>query len=473
MSSDTERATDPTQPYATPEPADRGSFLPPPPARPWSAPSPSSASSEPTRSIGGRDVDWPSVPPSSPWSGGAPDDDVPAWVPRPRPTSNVGFDPAPPPPPSSAWGAPPSSPAPAPAPAPPASSPPNRHAGFVAVLAVVALLAGLLGAYIGVKAADDDPVAGPTATSVDRPTSNPGATFPPPISGDVDEPAAAVAQAVGPAVVLVQTTNGEGSGIVYDASGLIVTNAHVVENFSTVDVTLADGEIYEDAEVVGRDPIRDIAVVRIQPVNELTVAVFGPTAEVHVGEIAIAIGSPFGLEQTVTAGIVSAVGRVLSPTNPVEMIQTDAPINPGNSGGALADAQGRVIGMNTAIRTADGIGGSVGVGFAIPSDTLMDIANRIVTGESLEVAYLGVRGSAPTGTSAGVVILDVRPDSPAEAAGLQDGDEVRAIDGEPVVNMSSLSATVQLHRPGDTVTLTIERNDQEMTVEVTLGTAGN
>jgi S1-C subfamily serine protease len=343
----------------------------------------------------------------------------------------------------------------------------------VAVLAVVALLAGLLGALLGVNAADDDPPTSAPATSVDRNVGNqPGTTVAPPISGDVAEPAAAVAQAVGPAVVLIQTSVGEGSGIVYDASGLIVTNAHVVENFTTVDVTLADGEIYENAAVVGADTIRDIAVVRIAPREDLTVATFGSTDDVHVGEIAIAIGSPFGLEQTVTAGIVSAVGRVLSATNPVEMIQTDAPINPGNSGGALADAKGRVIGMNTAIRTADGVGGSVGVGFAIPSDTLTDIASRIVNGESLAVAYLGVRGSAPTGSISGVVILDVRPDSPAEKAGVHEGDEVRAIDGDPVANMSSLSARIQLHRPGDTVELTIERDGQEQTLQVTLGTAG-
>jgi S1-C subfamily serine protease len=330
-----------------------------------------------------------------------------------------------------------------------------------------------LGAVIGVNVADDDPPASTPATSLDRPTSNtnaPATTGAPPITGQVAEPAAQVAQAVGPAVVLIQTTVGEGSGIVYDAAGLIVTNAHVVENFDVVDVTLADGEIYENAEVVGADPIRDIAVVRIQPRNQLTAATFGATDEVHVGEIAIAIGSPFGLEQTVTAGIVSAVGRVLSPTNPVEMIQTDAPINPGNSGGALADANGRVIGMNTAIRSDTG--GSVGVGFAIPSDTLVDISQRIVNGESLAVAYLGVRGSAPTGSSAGVVIIDVRPESPAEKAGLQEGDEVRSIDGDPVANMSSLSARIQLHRPGDTVKLTIVRDDQEQTVDVTLGTAG-
>src|SRR5690606_13823297 len=198
------------------------------------------------------------------------------------------------------------------------------------------------------------------------------------------------------------------------------TNEHVVSGFSRVTVRLADGSIYENAEVIGADSRRDIAVVRIEPRGELNVASFAPTDGVHVGQTAIAISSPFGLEQTVTAGIVSAVGRVMSSTNPVEMIQTDAPINPGNSGGPLANVQGQVIGMNTSIRT-DGGGGNVGVGFAIPSDTLLDIAQRIVDGESLDVAYLGVRGSESTGTTAGVVLVEVRPNSPASRAGLREG----------------------------------------------------
>jgi putative serine protease PepD len=128
--------------------------------------------------------------------------------------------------------------------------------------------------------------------------------------------------------------------------------------------------------------------------------------------------------------------------------------------------------MNTSIRTADGSMGSVGVGFAIPSDTLTDIANRIVDGESLEVAYLGVRGSAPTGSTAGVVLTEVRPGSPAEKAGLENGDQVSAIDGTAVTNMSSLSARIQLHRPGDTVTLTIMRDGNSKDVQVTLGSLG-
>jgi putative serine protease PepD len=450
----TQHATEPTQPYATP---DRGSVLPPPPARP-AAPdaAPSRSAPAPWRTITDRGVSWPTAPPEA---GREPVDPIlslPSWVPTPPHGAPPSAAP-------SSYSAPQQQPPP----------PPGRRGAFVAVLAVVALLAGLLGAVIGVQVTDDDNTAAPVTTAVDRPTSNnPQTTVAPPISGPVDEPAAAVAQAVGPTVVLIQSTVGEGSGIVYDASGLIVTNAHVVQGFDRVNVTLADGEIYEDAEVVGADENRDIAVVRITPRGSLTAASFGPTDDVHVGQIAIAIGSPFGLEQTVTSGIVSAVGRVVSATNPVEMIQTDAPINPGNSGGPLADAQGRVIGMNTSIRTADGTSGSVGVGFAIPSDTLTAIAQRIVNGDSLEVAYLGVRGSAPTGSSSGVVLIDIRPDSPAEQAGLQDGDQVRSIDGDAVTNMSSLSARIQLHQPGDVVTLTIERDGQELDVPVTLGATG-
>jgi putative serine protease PepD len=443
------RTSEATQPYAMP---DRASALPPPPTRPASTEG--SASTGPWRTSSDRGVRWPTAPPEATRTPADPLSSVPWWaVPPPGASGGPG-----------APGAPPQ-----PQPQPARSSPGGtRRGAFVAVLAAVALLAGLLGAVIGVNASDGD---GTTVARSPVTTSNlPVTTVTPPISGSVDEPAAAVAQAVGPAVVLIQTTIGEGSGIIYDASGLIVTNAHVVQGFTQVDVTLADGELYRDAEVVGADENRDIAVVRIEPREPLTAAVFAPTNEVHVGQIAIAIGSPFGLEQTVTSGIVSALGRVLNPNNPIEMIQTDAPINPGNSGGPLADANGRVIGMNTSIVNASG--GNVGVGFAIPSDTLTAVAGRIVAGESLDVAYLGVRGTAPTGSRAGVVLTNVVAGSPAAQAGLEVGDQVVAIDGVRVANMSSLSARVQLHQPGDTITLTIERDDQQLDVAVTLGATG-
>jgi putative serine protease PepD len=198
-------------------------------------------------------------------------------------------------------------------------------------------------------------------------------------------------------------------------------------------------------------------------------ATFCKIDDVRVGQTAVAIGSPFGLEQTVTAGIVSAVGRVISDRNPVEMIQTDAPINPGNSGGALADKQGRVIGMNTSIRTTGTSSGSVGVGFAVPADTFLNIAGRIVKGESLAVAFLGIRGSTPTSGSSGVVISSVTSGSPAAGAGLQPGDLITTLNGTKVTTMAGLSARVQLQKPGDTVELAIVRNGTTQKVKVTLG----
>jgi putative serine protease PepD len=347
----------------------------------------------------------------------------------------------------------------------------------IALLVIVALLACLIGVLVATRS--DGSAAAP-ATS--RPSAGAGASgaspttgaprVDPPIPGNTEEPIADVAKAVAPSVVLIDTNTGEGSGIVYDASGLIVTNAHVLEGASGVQVTLADGEVYANAEVVGSDTRRDIAVVRIKPDKPLTPAVFGRTDDVRVGQVAVAIGSPFGLEQTVTAGIVSAVGRVVQATNPVEMLQTDAPINPGNSGGPLADRQGRVIGMNTSIRTAGG-GGSVGVGFAIPSDTVRIVADRILKGQSLDVAFLGVRGDTPTTGSAGVILTEVRSGTPAAQAGMKVGDLITAIDGTNVSTMAGLSARIQLHQPGDAVTLTVQRDGKEQQVTVTLGTTPN
>jgi putative serine protease PepD len=356
---------------------------------------------------------------------------------------------------------------------PPAPRPARRTGRLVlGVLAVVVLLAASIGAVIVAGDRDDAPTAAGPGIDRDAATSplDPSTTVPPPIQGNTEEPIADVARAVGPSVVLIETSTGAGSGIVYDASGLILTNAHVVEGYTTVEVTLADGTRHRDAQVVGRDQRRDIAVVRVNARSPLTAAVFGRTDDVRVGQTAVAIGSPFGLEQTVTAGIVSAVGRVVSASNPVEMIQTDAPINPGNSGGPLADKQGRVIGMNTSIRTTAS-GGSVGVGFAIPSDTLRVIANRIVNGESLDVAYLGIVGTTPVDGDPGVLLREVRPGSPAAQAGLRVGDRISGIEGTKVTSMLGLSARIQLHKPGDSIELRVERADgRSATVTVTLGT---
>ena len=286
-----------------------------------------------------------------------------------------------------------------------------------------------------------------------------------------EEPVVAVAAAVSPSVVLVQVGSevgsgvrfGLGSGIVWDAeNGYIVTNHHVVDGASTVTIVLPDG-IKMEGEVIGGSSAHDVAVVRVDPeAAELVAARFAPAASVRVGQLAVAIGSPLGLTGTVTAGIVSAVriqiqGRpdVDSPV-PVEMIQTDAAINQGNSGGALADWQGRVIGMNTLIQTTSG--GSIGLGFAVPSDTVELIANRIVNGESLELGYLGISGQAAEGGDLGVVVIEVVTGSPAEEAGLRVGDVIVSIDAEPMYDIYELSAAVKLRRPGETVELTVARD---------------
>ena len=286
-----------------------------------------------------------------------------------------------------------------------------------------------------------------------------------------EEPVVAVAAAVSPSVVLVQVGSevgsgvrfGLGSGIVWDAeNGYIVTNHHVVDGASTVTIILSDG-INMEGEVIGGSSAHDVAVVRVDPeAAELVVARFAPASSVRVGQLAVAIGSPLGLTGTVTAGIVSAVriqvqgGSDPSSPIPVEMIQTDAAINQGNSGGALADWQGRVIGMNTLIQTTSG--GNIGLGFAVPSDTVELIATRIVNGESLELGYLGISGQPAGGGDVGVVVMEVVPGSPAEEAGLMVGDVIVSIDSEPMYDIVELSAAVKLRRPGEAVELTVARD---------------
>jgi len=281
-----------------------------------------------------------------------------------------------------------------------------------------------------------------------------------------EEPVVAVAEALSPSVVLVEVDApigfGLGSGIVWDAdNGHIVTNQHVVEGAESVTVYLSDGTRL-DGEVVGGSSGHDVAVVRVDPdAAELVAATFAPASSGRVGQLAVAIGSPLGLTGTVTAGIVSAVriqvqgGSDPNSPVPVEMIQTDAAINRGNSGGALADWQGRVIGMNTMIQT--NTGGSIGLGFAVPSDTVDLIATRIIKGESLELGYLGISGQASEGDDVGVVVVEVLPGSPAAEAGLEAGDVIISLGDEPMYDITELSAAIKLRRPGETVELTIKR----------------
>jgi putative serine protease PepD len=247
-----------------------------------------------------------------------------------------------------------------------------------------------------------------------------------------------------------------------------------------VNVRLADGTRVSGT-VVGSAPAVDVAVVRIDdPDVELTAAVFAPSDSVRLGQGAVAIGSPFGLDQSVTAGVISSVSQVVENVNVadgtptvVEMLQTDAPINPGNSGGALADLQGRIVGMNTAIRTDGTVEGNLGVGFAIPSDTVLLLAERITSGGSLESGFLGVSISDPTTGRPGALITDINPASPAETGGLVEGDLVVAVDGEPVLGRSELAAKVRLTEPGEEITVTVERDGTELDLVVTLGALGS
>ena len=320
---------------------------------------------------------------------------------------------------------------------------------------------------------------GPAVASAESIPDAAAAQYPAPAVSE--EPVVAVAEALSPSVVLVEVDApigfGLGSGIVWDAqNGYIVTNHHVVEGVDDVAVTLSDGTRL-DGEVVGGSSGHDVAVVRVDPgAAELVAATFAPASSVRVGQLAVAIGSPLGLTGTVTAGIVSAVriqvqgGSDPNSPVPVEMIQTDAAINRGNSGGALADWQGQVIGMNTMIRTTSG--GNIGLGFAVPSDTVDLIATRIVKGESLELGYLGISGQAADGEVAGVAVVEVLSGSPAQRAGLLAGDVIVSLDSEPMKDIAELAAAIKLRRPGEAVELTIRRGDDVYVATAVLDALG-
>jgi S1-C subfamily serine protease len=282
-----------------------------------------------------------------------------------------------------------------------------------------------------------------------------------------DEPVAAVASALLPAVVQLESSSGVGSGVVYDQAGLILTAAHVVGNDPEVSVRFASGDRVT-GEVVGTDPSSDVAVVRVDE-GDLFVAPLAVDTPIEVGQTAIALGSPYGLEQTVTAGIISATDRSVVGSDGLvrRAIQTDAPINPGNSGGPLADLQGRVIGINDAIFTQSG--GNEGVGFAIPITVAKHIADRLVAGEPIETAFLGISGTDPESGDTGALITAVVPGSPADTAGLHVGDLIITVDGTRVEGMVDLAAAVRSRQPGDEATIGLVRGADQLEFTVTLG----
>ena len=258
----------------------------------------------------------------------------------------------------------------------------------------------------------------------------------------------------------------QGSGFVYDSAGHVVTNDHVVDGASSISVKFWNGASYK-ATVVGTDPSTDLAVLKVDaPASVLHPLALDDSSSVQVGQAVVAIGSPFGLEETVTAGIVSALHREMTAPNNftiTDSIQTDAAINHGNSGGTLLDLAGKVIGVTAQIESDSG--GNDGVGFAIPSDTVRSIASQLISSGGVQHAYLGV-GIATA--SNGVRLTEVRSGTPAARAGLQVGDVITAVDGKHVADATALTSAIDANRPGDTVALTYLRAGKTTTVTVKL-----
>lgn len=359
-------------------------------------------------------------------------------------------------------------------------------------MAATALVAALLasGGTVAVTSAFDEPTAAPAAATAPRTDA----------SGPVDAAAAGpdwatVAAALQDSVVAIgaraSTGSGEGSGVAIDDRGHVLTNHHVVAGAvegGSVTVTTADGSVLE-AEVVGTDPTTDLAVLKVEQAELLQPIAIGNSDQVTPGQPVMAAGNPLGLSDTVTTGIVSATDRPVTTqadtgatgisTGPTVVvtnaIQTDAAVNPGNSGGALVDATGALIGINSAIASlgSKGQAGSIGLGFAIPVNEAMAVAEQILADGRAEQTYLGVTLASevvPDGEVGrqAAVVGEILPGTPAAESGLEPGDAVAAVDGEPVSGAESLTARVRERRPGDVVSLELLRDGERRTVQVTL-----
>lgn len=300
-----------------------------------------------------------------------------------------------------------------------------------------------------------------------------------PIINSADLPR--IAAAVQPSVVSIATDNGEGSGVILTADGFVLTNNHVVASATDgkVVVTFADGKTAQ-AQIRGTDPKTDLAVVKADGVSGLKAATFGDSDAMQVGDQVLALGSPLGLQGSVTAGILSARDRTIQAGSGQQrqepnqgassiagLLQTDAPINPGNSGGALVNTRGEVIGINTAIATAgQGSSGNIGVGFAIPSNKAKDVAGKLQRGEKVSHPSLGVSVTAAEG--GGALVAAVTPGSAAEKAGLQRGDVITRFGDKAVNDSDDLVGAVQAGKVGDRVEVTYKRNGTEARATVTL-----
>ena len=368
----------------------------------------------------------------------------------------------------------------------------KKGPGWVALLGAMLLTIGLtLGAVF---------YARPAMLHASTPTNlNGGTVATVPVSNSSGTDWTDVAAAVSPAVVTIQaqgaSSGGTGSGVVYDAQGDIVTNYHVIASAlggGQIQVTLADGRLYA-ASIVGHDKTTDLAVIRLEnPPSDLTVARFASSSNLEVGAPVMAIGAPLGLSNTVTTGIVSALNRPVevsvdeSATSEdgtqassdlvvTNAIQIDASINPGNSGGPLFDASGAVIGINSSIKSlsssSDGQAGSIGLGFAIPSDLVVSIADQLIASGSASHGMLGVTVKAATttvgsDTYVGAEVQDVSAGSGASAAGIRAGDVIVKVEGQEVTSPKQLIGYVRRYKAGDTVTMTIVRDGATQDVSV-------
>ncbi|HET8619854.1 MAG TPA: trypsin-like peptidase domain-containing protein, partial [Acidimicrobiales bacterium] len=376
-------------------------------------------------------------------------------------------------------------------PAPPTPPGRGRRAAAVLTAAGLVLVSATGGALIALGLDDDDgggATRAPVPSSLETPVASDDAA--------PDEPLSQAAARVLPSVVSITVEAGSamssGSGIVISSDGQILTNNHVVAaaaDGGDLSVTFSDGS-RSGAEIVGRDPATDLAVIKAEGVSGLTPATFGDSDALNVGDTVLAIGSPLGLDGSVSAGIVSALGRAITlqgesespfggqePSGPgqvavIDAIQTDAAINPGNSGGALIDADGEVVGVNTAIASlAQGTtsqGGNIGVGFAIPIDTARAIAEDLIADGEVTHAYLGVRLTEAE-DGGGALVAGVEEGQPAAEAGLRAGDLITRVGDEAVSDAADLTAAIRNLRPGDTVQVTFSRDGDEQAVEVVLG----
>ncbi len=279
-----------------------------------------------------------------------------------------------------------------------------------------------------------------------------------------------------PAVVSIRTDVGSGTGFLIDNNGTLVTNAHVVGNADRVVVKFGPDGRSIDGQVKGADPSSDLAVVKIDPGStprNTRPLQFADSRQVRVGDTAIAIGNPFGLDRTATEGIVSGIGRSIKAPNGFsidQVIQTDAPINPGNSGGPLLDETARVMGVNSQIATAGNSQGNVGIGFAVPSNTVREVVPRLEKGDKIARPYLGVETADPTDPTApaGAEVTNVTSGGPADSAGVQAGDIITELDGQAVGASGDVSRIVNTKQPGDHLHIRVDRSGQDVSLDVTL-----